>query len=93
MDVTVRKNEQEGRYEGITADGDVAGYADYHLSGDRVVFPHTVTHPQYREQGVAAQVVRAALDDARDRGLKVVPSCWYVAGFIRDNPEYADLVR
>lgn len=92
MDITVRKNEQQGRFEGVTSDGDVAGYADYHLSGGTVIFPHTVTHRQYREQGVAAQVVRAALDDAREQGLKVVPSCWYVAGFIQEHPEYADLM-
>jgi predicted GNAT family acetyltransferase len=37
-------------------------------------------------------VVRFALDDIRDAGRQVIPSCWYVARFIDEHPEYADLV-
>jgi predicted GNAT family acetyltransferase len=38
-------------------------------------------------------LARAALDDARTRGLVVMPFCPFVAGFIeRHIEEYADLV-
>ena len=33
-----------------------------------------------------------ALDDARSRGLMVVPSCDYVASYIDKHPAYADLL-
>ena len=35
---------------------------------------------------------RGALDDVRPTGRRVVPSCWYVAQFIDEHPDYADLL-
>jgi predicted GNAT family acetyltransferase len=83
-------NEQAGRFE-LRLDGVLASIADYRVLGDRVMMPHTVTSLGYRGQGLAAEVVRAALDDARTRGLQVVPMCSFVAEFIDENPEYQDL--
>ena len=51
----------------------------------------TFTPPEARGQGLAGIVTRATRDYVRAEGLKVVPSCWYVDGFIDRNPEYADL--
>lgn len=87
----VRKNEAASRYE--LFDGDVlVGIADYQVVGDTVVFPHTVIEPARRGHGLGAELVGAALDDVRGTGRTVVPRCWYVADFIRDNPAYADLL-
>ena len=36
-------------------------------------------------------LVREALDDLRRRGTAVKATCWYVADFLRDHPEYHDL--
>jgi predicted GNAT family acetyltransferase len=83
-------NEDAGRFE-LRVDGELASIADYRVMGDRVSMPHTVTAPGYRGRGLAAEVVRAALDDARARGLQVLPMCWFVAEFIEMNPEYQDL--
>ena len=93
MELTVTRNEAAGRYEGRTAEGELAGFADYRDQGDTVVFPHTVTVPAYGGQGVASRITRAALDDARAAGKKVVPSCWFFAEYIDQHPEYADLLR
>jgi predicted GNAT family acetyltransferase len=35
--------------------------------------------------------VHGALDDVRTEGWSVVPHCWYVAQFLDEHPEYADL--
>ncbi|CAN5878568.1 GNAT family N-acetyltransferase [soil metagenome] len=45
-----------------------------------------------RGQGVAARLVEAAVGYARREGLRIVPSCWYVANWIREHPEHADLI-
>jgi predicted GNAT family acetyltransferase len=45
-----------------------------------------------RGKGVAAALVEAALAYARAEGFKVIPSCWYVALWIRRHPKYTDLV-
>ena len=38
-------------------------------------------------------LVHTEVDEARSRGLRVVPTCPYVASYIRKHPEYADLVE
>ena len=79
------------RYE-ILVDGEVSGFADYRVDGNVITFFHTVTHPAKRGRGLAAIVIRRALDDARDSGRRVVAQCWYVGQFIDQHPEYADLL-
>ena len=88
---TVRNNAELARYE-IIVDGQLAGIAEYRLTGDTVVFPHTEIEPDRRGQGLGEELVRNALDDVRGSGHKVVPHCWFVADFIRDNPDYRDLL-
>lgn len=83
-------NEAMSRYE-IVIDGTVASFAEYSVAGTTIVFPHTVTDPAFRGRGLAAVVVKRALDDARTANRTVDPQCWYVAEFIAQHPEYANL--
>ncbi|MBY6366434.1 GNAT family N-acetyltransferase [Rhodococcoides corynebacterioides] len=79
------------RFEILVGD-EVAGYAEYRPTAGERDFDHTVTLPQFRGRGLAAVLVREALDDTRSAGLRVVPSCSYVRHFVDTNPEYQDLV-
>jgi predicted GNAT family acetyltransferase len=87
----VRENPAQHRYE-IYEDGTLVGIADYMPVGDQVIFPHTEIDRACRGRGLGEQLVRAALDDVRAKGLSVVPQCWFVREFIDDNAEYRDLV-
>ena len=91
MDYTVALSADSSRYE-ITVDGEAVGFADVHWTDGTAVFPHTEVAPRFRGQGVAAKLVAAALDDVRQKGLAVVPHCWYVAEFIERNPSYHGLL-
>ena len=53
----------------------------------------TYTPPQLRGQGLAAKVVLAAFEYAREKKLKVIPSCWYVRKFLEKHPEYESIVN
>lgn len=86
MSIEVVKNPDRGRYE-ILVDGRVRGYAEYHEEGDRVVLPHTVIDPAGRGQGLASILVREVLADVAASGRAVVPTCWYVAGYLDRHPE------
>jgi predicted GNAT family acetyltransferase len=44
-----------------------------------------------RGRGFGARLVRGALDDVRQSGATVVAQCWFVAQFINDHPDYAEL--
>ena len=65
---------------------------DHRDEGDDLrVMHHTGVRPAFEGQGLAARLVRRALDDARADGVQVVPTCWYVAGYLDRHPDDADL--
>lgn len=80
------------RYE-LRSGDDVLGFIDYRLHDDTITLVHTEVDPAHSGKGHAATLVRHALDDARERGLAVVPMCPYVASWIDKHPDYADLVQ
>jgi hypothetical protein len=85
-------NPDSSQFE-IRVDGERAGLAAYRLHPDRIVFLHTEIDDSHEGRGLGGVLVRAALDSARERGLRVVPSCPFVRGWIERHPDYADLVR
>ena len=72
-------------------DGELA-FVSYTHDGACVAFDHTYVPDRFRGKGVAAALVRAALNEARDQHWKIVPQCSYVAAFIERHPEFAGLV-
>src|SRR5699024_842222 len=56
-------------------------------------FNHTVINPDFRGQGLSSPLIKAALDETREAGLKAVASCSAVQHFVSKNPEYEDLIR
>jgi uncharacterized protein len=88
--VQVSDAPDEDRYE-ARVDGDLAGFASYRLRGERIIFTHTEVEPAYEGKGVGSTLAKAALDDARGRGLTVVVQCPFISAYIRRHPEYADL--
>ncbi|MEO3937240.1 GNAT family N-acetyltransferase [Dermatophilaceae bacterium Soc4.6] len=90
-DVTVHDALEAHRYQ-ATTEGEVAGYAAYRLADGVVTFTHTVVDPAHEGRGVGGALARAALDDARSRGLAVEPLCPFIRSWIDRHPDYADLV-
>jgi uncharacterized protein len=89
--IEVRDDPEHDRYR-VLVDGEPAGFAAYRRRPDRLALVHTEVDGRYKGQGVGAALARGVLDDARRRGLRITPLCPFLAGFIRDHPEYADLV-
>ena len=79
------------RFE-IRSGPEVAGFAVYEPGHGTVTFTHTEIGPAFDGQGLGSRLARAALDDVRARGLKAIPVCPFIAGWIRRHPEYVDLV-
>ncbi|MEE2060847.1 GNAT family N-acetyltransferase [Rhodococcus artemisiae] len=67
---------------------DLAAYADYSEVDGLRDFDHTVTEADFRGRGLAGLVVRHALDETREQGLKIGTSCSYVEKFVSEHPEY-----
>ena len=84
-------NDKTHRFE-VTLGNDVA-FAEYRLSPDHITLPHTVVPDAFAGMGVGSALAKAALGYARDHGLKVKPTCSFMAGYIAKHPEYHDLVH
>jgi predicted GNAT family acetyltransferase len=91
LQLTVRDNPDEDRFEAVDESGVVAGFAAYRRSADRIVFTHTEVDDAFEHHGVGSTLVRQALDSVRGEGLRVVAQCPFVGSYIQDHPEYADL--
>ena len=65
---------------------------EYRRSGKILDFVHTFVPAAFRGRGLAQKVVRAGLSYARANGLRVIPSCPFVATYIRRHPEDQDLI-
>jgi predicted GNAT family acetyltransferase len=91
--VNVQKNDDRGSYDAVV-DGQVVGMIVYHRPrGDhRITLTHTIVDPAYRGRGIAARLVRHALDDIREQHLTVTNYCTFVADYIADHPEYRQLI-
>ena len=64
----------------------------YRRQGDVLLMTHTEVPPACGGRGLAAALVRCALDWARTEGLRVQPQCSYVAAYMRRHPETRDLL-
>jgi predicted GNAT family acetyltransferase len=87
----VTDNPAASRYE-MHVDGELAGLITYRLNDATISLLHTEIEPAFQGAHLAGHLARFALDDARQRGLAVLPFCPYVASWIRKHLDYADLV-
>jgi uncharacterized protein len=90
-DVRVIDVPERSRFE-VRVGAEVAGYAEYRRRPGLIAFIHTVTDPRFEGQGLASELVRTALTEARSERLAVLPFCPFVRGYIAKHTEYLDVV-
>ena len=59
---------------------------------DAVIITHTETPRALRGRGIGSELVRGALELIRADGKKVIAGCGFVADYLDQHPENADLV-
>jgi predicted GNAT family acetyltransferase len=79
------------RYE-LAINGEVVGFAAYHARPGLIAFVHTEVDERFQGRGIADQLIRFVLEDARARGLAVLPFCPFVKAFIERHREFEALV-
>ena len=86
MPGAIRDNTALSRFE--LEDSGVTTFMTYKLAGDVITFQHTETPVAARGRGLASQLVQGALENARARGLKVLPRCAFVRAYLAKHPEF-----
>jgi predicted GNAT family acetyltransferase len=79
------------RYE-ISVDGRVVGFSEYRARPGLIAFVHTEVEEQMQGRGLAGNLIRFALEDARRRDLEVLPFCPFVRSFIEHHRDFVQLV-
>ncbi|HSI59782.1 MAG TPA: GNAT family N-acetyltransferase [Ideonella sp.] len=88
--LTIEHNPGASRFE-AHVDGLLCD-ASYQMIGGVMWMTHTGVPPALEGRGIAAQLVGTALAYARAQGLKVKPTCSYVAAYMQRHPETQDLL-
>ena len=89
---TVRDNTSKNRFE-IHVDDQLAGFTEYRLNPGHITFTHTEIDEAFSGRGLARKLVVGELEEARRRGLAVLPICPYVRDVVaRGADTYLDLV-
>lgn len=83
--IEVRHNPAASRFE-ATVDG-LLCVVDYHLVDGVMRLHHSLVPHALEGRGIAARIVRTALDYADAHGFAVEPRCGYVRAYMRRHPE------
>lgn len=84
----VTDNPELQRFE-ARLDGTLAGFAEYQLTDELVVFTHTEVDPSFEGRGVGSALAKFALDKLRaDGNRKALPLCPFIKGWIQRHPDY-----
>ena len=90
-DAPVHDNPEARRFE-TRVEGHLA-VAEYDLEPGAMRFTHTLVPPELSGKGVGSRLAAACMDACRSRGLKAMPDCSFIAGYMRKHPECHDLVH
>ncbi len=81
------------RYEARLGEArELAGIVDYRLSDDFIVLTHTEVLDGFEGQGIGSRLVRAVLEDLRERDIAVIPKCPFVVAWLQKHPEQHDVL-
>jgi predicted GNAT family acetyltransferase len=82
-------NQHHHRYE-FALDGAHHAIITYKLYEEAkvIVLLHTEVPEQFGGQGIANKLIHDVLEDCIARGLKIAPSCPFVAAYIKRHPVY-----
>lgn len=92
FEIVHEETERSGRYVVRTPGAPDAEMTWHRSAPGTIVIDHTFVPPELRNSGLALKLVERGIADARERGLKVVPACSYVAIQFRRHREWADLL-
>lgn len=83
-------NKEKHRYE-VDLGTDIA-YMEYRFQNKTKVLMHTYVPEKYRGKGNAAKFIQQVLENHRNAKSQVMVNCAAVSRFLREHPEYNDVV-
>ena len=91
-DITVERDGGRGAYLLALPGSEPARLTFVARSPEHIVIDYSFVPRSHRGRGVALQLVRRAVEDARAGGYKITPACGYVAAEFRRHPDWNDVL-
>jgi len=84
-ELTVTRNDEAHRYE-IHVGDELGGFLEFRPAGEgRTTLPHTEIDPAFAGRGLGSALAHDALGDLARRGESIIPTCPFVAHYLREN--------
>lgn len=90
-DPDIHDNAELKRYE-LPVEGQIA-VVTYNLSPPNLMITETLVPEALEGRGIASRLARHVIDDARARGLVILPVCPFFSAFFQKHPEHSDVVH
>ena len=90
MDIEVKHDKENERF--VSAVEGYQAYLSYNVFDDKIDLSYAYTPPELRGKGIAKIVVEYAFNYAKEKDLKVIPTCSYVQAFVERNDNYKNLL-
>jgi predicted GNAT family acetyltransferase len=91
MDLEIKHNETDNKFYTVV-DGSEA-YLRYLMFSDNTMdMLKTYVPNELRDKGIAGEIVRKALNFAEEKNYKIIPTCSYVATFIKRHQEFGHIL-
>ena len=88
----VENNESKHRFEINLDEGTV--FILYTKQGENVYnLYHTEVPPQFAGKGVGSALAKGTLEYIKAEGKQIIPTCPFVAAYLKKHPEYQELVK
>ncbi len=92
MEIQNEEMESKGSYF-IKEGSEKVAEMTYSIAGtDRIIIDHTEVSDAYRGSGVGEKMVKKAVDDARSKGISIVPLCPFARSVFNKNEELRDVL-
>ena len=92
LSIEVETTEKGGRYFVPTPNDGDARLTFVRVSDTHWIADHTFVPVSWRGKGIAEAMVVRLLKDARKAGVKITPTCWFVADELkRMSPQWDDV--
>ena len=84
-------NTDDNQYE-FHIDGHIAKIEYIKTNKGEIYLTHTEVPTQLEGRGIASQLAEKVLTDIEKQGLRLVPLCPFVAGYISKHPDWRRIV-
>ena len=92
MEIKRDDNGRKGHFTAVSGEVE-AGLMTYTWAGDhKFIIDHTEVNPEFSGQGIGKKLVMAAVEFAREKGLKIIPLCPYAKSVFDKTPTIQDLL-